>query len=119
MLTLSIKQHFDAAHSLESYEGNCSRLHGHRWDIIFKVTGTLDGEKNMIVDFAKVKAVLKDLLPDHQHLNTFYDEPNPTAEFLAGRLYYGIQPALLDIGAKLLSVEVFESPECSALYSEE
>jgi len=31
-MILKVRGHFDAAHRLVGYDGDCSKLHGHRWE---------------------------------------------------------------------------------------
>ncbi|MDR1412975.1 MAG: reverse transcriptase-like protein, partial [Actinomycetes bacterium] len=37
---LSVKEHFDAAHHLYDYPGQCRNLHGHTWEVEVTVSGT-------------------------------------------------------------------------------
>ena len=39
MYELTVRDHFDAAHTLRGYDGECSRLHGHTWDVEVTVAG--------------------------------------------------------------------------------
>jgi len=119
MYELKVKTHFDAAHQLMDYKGKCNRLHGHRWDVEVVLCGKLLDRRNMLVDFADVKNGLKELIDgnlDHFCLNETLKEPNPTAEYLAHWLYDRI-PLTVGTG-RLVSVEVWESPECSVKYFE-
>lgn len=70
------------AHRLDlPYESPCSRLHGHNWIIeIFMQAEELD-ESGMVMDFAKIKAEIKNAL-DHQYINEVV-QMNPTAENIA------------------------------------
>ena len=40
MYDLMIKGHFDAAHALHGYPGECRNLHGHTWDVEVVVRGS-------------------------------------------------------------------------------
>lgn len=120
MYFLKIKRHFDAAHKLTDYDGPCNRLHGHRWTIEVVVKGERLNDKNMLVDFKDLKALVEGCLPDHEYLNDVYMESNPTAEFLCGGLYSRFKRDInKHFGLSLHSVEVFESPECSVRYQED
>jgi 6-pyruvoyltetrahydropterin/6-carboxytetrahydropterin synthase len=124
---LRVKSHFDAAHCIRDYVGKCSRKHGHRWVVEAVLEGTkLDG-RNMLVDFGDVKLALATVIDerlDHYDLNETLMEPNVTAEYLAGYVFRKLQLELLryvtvlpprsDI--KLVSVAVWESPECCVKY---
>jgi len=41
MYELMVRGHFDAAHALPGYAGECSGLHGHTWDVEVVVRGSL------------------------------------------------------------------------------
>src|SRR5207253_10594791 len=69
VLVEKIKEmHFDAGHYLKSLPP-CDELHGHTYVLRdLEITGALDG--NVIVDFKKIKEILKDydhglLVPDN------------------------------------------------------
>lgn len=116
MYTLKVRTHFDAAHYLKNYIGKCHRTHGHRWDVEIAIQGDTLDSMNMLVDFSIVKRSMKQLIDetlDHYSLNDTLKEPNPTAEFIAKWIYEHIP---LDEFASLLSVTVWESPECSVCY---
>ena len=34
MFQVCVQAHFDAAHFIRNYDGNCAKLHGHRWNVI-------------------------------------------------------------------------------------
>ena len=111
--TLSIKEHFDAAHALVGYPGECRNLHGHTWDIEVAVLGTELDEVGIVYDFKALKANLMSILDDydHKYLNDVppFDEINATAENLA-RVIYEQMELLLPEGVRLVEVAVWESP---------
>jgi 6-pyruvoyltetrahydropterin/6-carboxytetrahydropterin synthase len=117
-----VKTHFDAAHKLRDYNGKCANLHGHRWEIeVVYEQHFLGLHTNMTVDFKVVKKQLNELLPDHAYLNDVYQEVNPTAEFLAQKLYTELNARIEELnnpGATLVEVTIWESPECCITYSE-
>ncbi len=117
MYQLKIKSHFDAAHKLNDYVGACSRLHGHRWEVIFAIGGTKLDNCGMLLDFKEAKKIIDNILPDHQYLNEKVDF-NPTAENLSKHLYELMSKELHDINKdlKLNYIELFESPECSCIF---
>ena len=124
MYELRVKEHFDAAHYIKDYPGKCSRTHGHRWEVEVVYSGRVLDNLNMLVDFSKVKAVLKDLLDaklDHYMLNDVLDEEHVTAEFLAKWIYNKLSDVEF-LGPKclgLVEVTVWESPECFVTYRPE
>ncbi len=106
---LIIKRHFDAAHKLEDYKGDCADLHGHRWEVEFHIK--IDSLDNGIsFDFTEVKKELDKILPDHKYLNDIISQP--TAENLAELIY--------EEASKLYPIEkvvIWETPECAATFS--
>ncbi|MCI0471641.1 MAG: 6-carboxytetrahydropterin synthase, partial [Candidatus Aminicenantes bacterium] len=76
---LIVKENFSAAHFLQNYKGKCEHMHGHsfRIEAYFKVA-ELDNA-GIGIDFTRLKAYLKDILPDHKVLNEVFDF-SPSAE---------------------------------------
>ncbi len=123
MYRLKVKTHFDAAHQLNDYQGKCSRLHGHRWDVEAVVSGNnLLAPQNMLIDFTIVKGTLKVIMEqlDHYNLNDVLGTRNPTAEYLA-QWIFGCLKGTIEVyaGAVLESICVWESPDCCVEYTGE
>jgi 6-pyruvoyltetrahydropterin/6-carboxytetrahydropterin synthase len=118
--TLTIKEHFDAAHALIGYPGQCKNLHGHTWDIEVSVRGTELDEVGIVYDFKDLKDNLMGILDqyDHKYLNEVppFDGINATAENLA-RVIYGQMAELLPEHMELVEVSVWESPIAKLTYS--
>jgi 6-pyruvoyltetrahydropterin/6-carboxytetrahydropterin synthase len=119
MYQLSVRDHFDAAHSLRGYDGECRRLHGHTWDVEVTVEGGhLDGI-GIVYDFKRLKDDLRSVLDayDHQNLNEVkpFDETNATAENLA-RVVYERLGHVVDPVVRILEVAVWESPVARIAY---
>lgn len=120
MFVIFIRRHFDAAHRLVNYDGECAKLHGHRWvvDVEFIAPDSALGKneyglagtpvEGMIIDFKDLKASLDAILPDHHYLNDLF-EFNPTAENLAKWLSDLIEKPHR-------SVTVWETPDCGVTY---
>lgn len=122
MYHVTVRQHFDAAHSLRGYSGRCERLHGHRFEVAVTLSGDRLNEIGILYDFTELKGQLKELLEllDHVNLNEVppFDSQNPSSENLA-RFIYGELKGRLGISAGLLAkVQVWESPEAWAVYEE-
>ncbi|MCL1846660.1 MAG: 6-carboxytetrahydropterin synthase QueD [Coriobacteriia bacterium] len=117
---LTIKEHFDAAHALIGYPGQCKDLHGHTWDIEATVRGTELDEVGIVYDFQDLKRNLRSILDqyDHTYLNEVppFDAMNATAENLARAIYEQLE-ALLPVGIELVEVAVWESPVARLGYS--
>lgn len=112
MYILRAKQHFAAAHYLNGYDGDCAKLHGHRWDVEIILQYDKLDKLGMAVDFKSVKQTVEGLLPDHDCLNEVYNF-NPTAENLARYLYEELK---LEYGDHLIKVRLWEIPECCVEY---
>lgn len=72
--------HFDSAHYLPDYNGNCEKLHGHTYklEIVLNDEVQTDG---MVLDFGILKKIVKENVLDkidHISMNELID--NPTAE---------------------------------------
>jgi 6-pyruvoyltetrahydropterin/6-carboxytetrahydropterin synthase len=118
MYELSIKSHFDSAHFLRNYKGQCADVHGHRFHYIVKIAGNnVNDETGLLIDFKMVKTKMVDIEErlDHKFLNHVFpfNTINPTAENLAWVIYQWMSEAL-DI--VISEVTVFESEDCSATY---
>lgn len=84
MYKISKRMEISAAHKLNlDYVSPCQRLHGHNYLVtVYCRAGTLD-RNGMVVDFAKVKNMVHDVL-DHGYLNEIFPSSmNPTAENMA------------------------------------
>jgi len=129
---LTISTHFSAAHRLASphlsYEenceiyGKCARPHGHGHNYHLEVTvkGTIDSRTGMLVDLAKLQAVINETVVepfDHTFLNKdipYFSEVVPTAENIAVHIRNLLQGPIRELGASLHKVKLIESPNNSA-----
>lgn len=72
MFELKTESSFDAAHFLSDYDGKCENLHGHCWRVVAVIQQDAlqqDGqEKDMVVDFAVFKKVLRGLTAQFDHM---------------------------------------------------
>jgi 6-pyruvoyltetrahydropterin/6-carboxytetrahydropterin synthase len=116
---LTVKGHFDAAHALRGYPGECSALHGHTWDVEVTVRGDVLDEVGIVYDFKTLKDDLREVLADYDHvlLNDVapFDELNATAENLA-RVVYERLAARVSGGVSVSEVAVWESPIARLVY---
>lgn len=118
-VTLKVGGHFDSAHKLNYYEGKCKQLHGHRFTYQVGIKHKVNTITGIALDFKKVKETLRECIEDrydHQYLNDVLED-EPTAENLAIDIFKNLQGYCL--GDYVTYVEVFESPECSALITRE
>jgi 6-pyruvoyltetrahydropterin/6-carboxytetrahydropterin synthase len=116
---LTVKGHFDAAHSLRNYPGECRNLHGHTWDVEVTVGATQVDEIGIVYDFKNLKDDLNRVIGDYDHvfINDVppFDEISPTAENLA-RVIYDRLAATVDSRVQLIEVSVWESPIAKLTY---
>ena len=119
MYELTVKSHFDAAHALRGYPGECRRLHGHTWDIEVTVGAAELDEIGIVYDFKLLKADLTGVLEeyDHAYLNDVapFDELSPTAENLA-RVIFERLAETVDPRVSIVEVVVWESPVARLSY---
>ncbi len=120
MFELTVREHFDAAHTLRGYEGECSRLHGHTWDIEATVAGEELDDVGLVYDFTRLKSDLRDVLSafDHAFLDEVppFDGINATAENLARVVFDRLEAAMGDSSARVVEVAVWESPVARVAY---
>lgn len=115
MITLSYIGHFDAAHRLEPYDGQCRNVHGHRWSVKVEIGGFSRGDLDkagLAHDFRdlrrRVDAVLATL--DHQFVNDVIGA-SASAENIALWIVDRLsEPSSLS--ETLRAVEVWETPDC-------
>lgn len=134
-VTVSRKAHFNAAHRLYrkdwSFEkndavfGKCNNpnFHGHNYELIVSVTGSIDPETGYVIDMKILKDLIKTEVEDaFDHKNLNIDVPdfkdlNPTAENIVVVIYNKIKPKLkndLD-----LEITLYETPRNFVTYSGE
>ncbi|WP_228852227.1 6-pyruvoyl trahydropterin synthase family protein [Aegicerativicinus sediminis] len=109
-VTVSRKAHFNAAHRLFKPEwsdeknlevfGKCSnpKYHGHNYDLVVSVTGTVDSETGFVLNLKKLKDIIYREIEeafDHKNLNLETEEfksLNPTTENIAIVIYNRLRP---------------------------
>lgn len=119
MYELTVKGHFDAAHALRGYPGECRALHGHTWDVEVTVASNELDEIGIVYDFKELKADLARVLDsyDHAYLNDIapFTEISPTAENLARVIYERLSESM-DRRVRVVEVAVWESPVAKLTY---
>ena len=119
MYELTVKSHFDAAHALRDYPGECQNLHGHTWDVEVTVQGEKLDSIDIVYDFKRLKEDLAAVIApfDHTFLNEAqpFDTLSPTAENLARILFDALEKR---VGSEVsvASVAVWESPVARIVY---
>lgn len=119
MYELTVKAHFDAAHALRGYPGECRELHGHTWDVEATVEGIELDSIDIVYDFKQLKTDLGAVLEpfDHAYLNDVvpFDAINPTAENLARVVFEALEATVGD-AVRVKEVAVWESPIARIVY---
>ena len=119
---------FSAAHSLRNYEGKCENLHGHNFIVEVELEGEeLDKDVEILVDFKKVKEILKGILDelDHTNLNEhpYFIQKNPSSENIARYIFESMnsriqkEEDLLKRGVKISWVSVSENKGSKGIYA--
>lgn len=120
MYTISVEQHFDAAHYLRGYQGKCEALHGHSFRVVASVEATQLDDTGMAFDFTLLKQHLGEIVDrfDHTCLNDIplFHEINPSSENIATTIYGELKPKLAGAPVSLSCIEVWESPQSRVSY---
>ena len=132
-VTVSRKAHFNAAHRLFNPDwsdkrnteifGKCNNpnFHGHNYELIVSVTGTINPETGYVIDMSLLKQIIKEEIEDsldHKNLNLDVVEFKsiiPTAENISIYIYNKIKSRLdsnLD-----LEITLYETPRNFVKYS--
>ncbi|RSK51442.1 6-pyruvoyl trahydropterin synthase family protein [Hymenobacter rigui] len=124
-ITICRKEHFNAAHRLhnpawddeqnQAAFGKCNNphYHGHNYELIVRLTGSIDPETGYVYDMKRLSDLIKrEILDtfDHRNLNLDTEEfrhLNPTAENIAVVIWNRLRPHLKDSLA--LSVTLYET----------
>ncbi|MFH4967937.1 6-carboxytetrahydropterin synthase [Gaetbulibacter sp. M240] len=132
-VTVSRKAHFNAAHRLyrkdwdadknDAVFGKCNNpnFHGHNYELVASVTGSIDPETGFVIDMKVLKDIIKNEVEDafdHKNLNIEvpeFKDLNPTAENIAVVIYNKMKVKLdpdLD-----LEIILYETPRNFVKYS--
>ncbi len=123
--------HFCYGHRLLRYEGKCRHLHGHNGKATITLRSESLDQRGMVLDFSEIKRTLSawiDETLDHRMIlhcedpaiplfrqlgePLFVMEENPTAENIARLICRQAQ----QLGLPVVKVELWETPQCSAVY---
>ena len=122
MFVLKIVTDFASAHSLRNYPGDCSRLHGHNWQVEVSVCSQVLDDNGIAIDFREIKKQTKLVIKrvDHQYLNEIepFDVLNPTAENIAKYFFDEVGLLVNNENAKVKDVVIWETPRSAVTYSE-
>ena len=122
MFVLKIVTDFASAHSLRNYPGDCSRLHGHNWQVEVSVCSQVLDDNGIAIDFREIKKQTKLVIKrvDHQYLNEIepFDVLNPTAENIAKYFFHEVGLLVNSENVKVKDVVIWETPRSAVTYSE-
>jgi len=120
---IKVVSQFSAAHVLHGYDGPCSRLHGHNWQVEAEVVATKLNNAGIAIDFKVIRRALKQIIDrvDHQFLNEIppFTEINPTAENVAAWFYQEIGPLLNSDDIRVIAINLWETDNARVRYTEE
>ncbi|MGD1844655.1 MAG: 6-pyruvoyl tetrahydropterin synthase family protein [Salibacteraceae bacterium] len=113
-VTVCRKEHFNAAHRLHNPEwddatnqkvfGKCNNpnYHGHNYDLVVHLTGSVDARTGYVIDMKVMKDIIREEVTDrydHKNLNldvADFKNLNPTAENIAGVIWNRLRAAFED-----------------------
>ena len=108
---------FSAAHQLRLYDGSLEPVHGHNWRAKVTVRAAQLDSIGVVMDFHELERLVDQIArPWHnQHLNEMpaFAKLNPSAENVAFHIGHSLR---LPGGVQLVSVEVWETDENSAVF---
>lgn len=129
---------WDMGHRVMNHESKCKQLHGHRYRAMLYVREPDDrlDELGRVIDFGVIKETVGMFIDeewDHRTMLCQDDELarilgpqhtvivafNPTAENIAEKLYNVAESLLEPHGIEVARVELYETPNCSAIYEED
>jgi 6-pyruvoyltetrahydropterin/6-carboxytetrahydropterin synthase len=109
--------HFSASHQLKLLDGSLEPLHGHNWKTTVTVAAKKLDKIGVVMDFHDLSRLIDRPISQmhNRHLNDLppFKERNPSAENVA---LYIAESLPLPKGISLLSVQVWETAEFSAIY---
>ncbi len=114
---ITTTRHFSAAHQLRLYDGSLETLHGHNWKVTVTVASDELDSIGVVMDFHDLEKQVDAILsPMHNHhLNDLpaFAAMNPSTENVALHIAGALR---LPPGARLVKVEVWETPDNSAVF---
>ncbi len=131
---LTRKEHFNAAHKLwvEAWtaEENLSRFgkcanpnwHGHNFNLFVTVKGSPDPVTGLIIDLKELSRLIRALVTDkldHQNLNLDVDFMKglmPSTENLVVEIWKQLEPSVVERGAQLHCIKLYETENNYAEY---
>ena len=141
MISISKRYSFDSAHKLNRSDwmsprnkevfGKCSRLHGHTYGLVVEITGFVDPETGMVLNYFDLDDIMKPLVDslDHRYLNDVFPNMLTTSENMVKKIASLIEAAFVEAGIqffvdrggteqgiKLHRVTLSETPKTTATW---
>jgi 6-pyruvoyltetrahydropterin/6-carboxytetrahydropterin synthase len=117
---LSVDGSFSAGHCIRGYDGDCSRSHGHTYNVTVRAAATELDNLGMGVDLKVIDTELRKTLGqyDHYNLNDLEDfrETNPTTENIARLIFEKMAHRLNNDTVTVTEVVVAESGKYRVAY---
>lgn len=109
MLLLGLKFNISAAHRIK-WHNECSKLHGHNYVIEVYVSGDIDKEKGVVIDFKELREIVWSVIKkyDHIYLNNVIGD-NATVELFALKLREELENVLKNTGLFLYKLKIYET----------
>jgi 6-pyruvoyltetrahydropterin/6-carboxytetrahydropterin synthase len=133
---------WDAMHRIPGHEGACKAYHGHRYSAEISVTAEKLDALGRVIDFAVIEDLIGGWIKRHfDHTAILYakdDEPSvktvieanqrlgkpvylldgyPTVEVIVAELGKITTELLKPHGVRVISIRLWETPQCSALWT--
>ncbi len=125
MFEITVQAGFSSGHFLREYNGKCENPHGHNYRVLVTLVGAELEPNGLLLDFKRLKDVLKPTLEylDHHMINELdpFTTVNPSAENLAKYFYdqtAGELSALTGGRVRVKDCTVFETDTSFAKYYE-
>lgn len=127
MVYLTRKEHFNAAHKLSNSNwseeknweifGKCSNKnwHGHNYELYVTVKGKPNPDTGFIINLKDLSILIREeicLKLDHKNLNVdvpFLKDILPSTENVAIKIWEILAPKIIDMGAQLHSIKLYET----------
>jgi 6-pyruvoyltetrahydropterin/6-carboxytetrahydropterin synthase len=122
MFQVSVEETFSAGHALRGYKGKCENVHGHNYRVQITLEGPQLDNIGLLIDFTRVKHVMRDVIKrlDHQFINDLepFTTVNPSAENMAKYFFEEVGNQLHDLppGAFVKEVVIWETDSACARY---
>jgi 6-pyruvoyltetrahydropterin/6-carboxytetrahydropterin synthase len=121
LFEISILCRFAAAHALRLPGGGIEPLHGHNWRLRICVGAERLDSMGTVMDFHELERLIEPIVEPMRNRNLneleWFATVNPSAENVARHVAQSLgQNLKLPVGVRLLSVEVWETDDCQAIY---